>query len=174
MSGGEIILENIPGYNFMNYYDRMSYEANYRSSEMRISMELQKALEAIRNSTLDEAEDAAFYKYLISIVPNEESKMIIEQIRDDEKKHGILLREVYYDLTGIEIPSNNMQSDKQFNMTYVDGLKQAFSNELKAMEKYRTILKSMESRKNYDKIFEIMTDEIKHAIKYSYLLQIAK
>ena len=92
----------------------------------------------------------------------------------DEKKHGILLREVYYDLTGIEIPSNNMQSDKQFNMTYIDGLKQAFSNELKAMEKYRTILKSMESRKNYDKIFEIMTDEIKHAIKYSYLLQIAK
>ena len=67
-----------------------------------------------------------------------------------------------------------MQSDKQFNMTYIDGLKQAFSNELKAMEKYRTILKSMESRKNYDKIFEIMTDEMKHAIKYSYLLQIAK
>ena len=100
--------------------------------------------------------------------------MIIEQIRDDEKKHRILLREVYYDLTGIEIPSNNMQSDKQFNMTYIDGLKQAFSNELKAMEKYRTILKSMESRKNYDKIFEIMTDEMKHAIKYSYLLQIAK
>lgn len=100
--------------------------------------------------------------------------MIIEQIRDDEKKHGILLRGVYYDLTGIEIPSNNMQSDKQFNMTYIDGLKQAFSNELKAMEKYRTILKSMESRKNYDKIFEIMTDEMKHAIKYSYLLQIAK
>lgn len=74
MSGGEIILENIPGYNFMNYYDRMSYEANYRSSEMRISMELQKALEAIRNSTLDEADDASFYKYLISIAPNEESK----------------------------------------------------------------------------------------------------
>ena len=174
-------MENIPGYNFMNYYDRMrSYEANYRSSEMRISMELQKALEAIRNSTLDEAEDAAFYKYLISIVPNEESKMIIEQIRDDEKKHGILLREVYYDLTGIEIPSNNMQSDKQFNMTYINvyfgegSAKTAFSNELKAMEKYRTILKSMESRKNYDKIFEIMTDEMKHAIKYSYLLQIAK
>nr|WP_318001225.1 hypothetical protein [uncultured Faecalibacillus sp.] len=70
---------------------------------------------------------------------------------------------------------------KTFNYSYPvkvyfgkGSAKEAFSNELKAMEKYRTILKSMESRKNYDKIFEIMTDEIKHAIKYSYLLQIAK
>ena len=174
MSGGEIILENIPGYNFMNYYGKMGYEPNYRNSEMRISMQLQKALESIRNSTLDEAEDEVFYKYIMSIAPNEESKMIIGQIRDDENKHKILLREVYYNLTGIELPSSNMQSDKQFDMNYIDGIKQAFFNELKALEKYRTILSAMEARKNYDKIFEIMTDEMKHAIKYSYLLQISR
>ena len=89
-------MENIPGYNFMNYYDRMSYEANYRSSEMRISMELQKALEAIRNSTLDEAEDAAFYKYLISIIPNCKNGTLVNTFTDIvEKDDKIICKSKY-------------------------------------------------------------------------------
>ena len=140
------------------------------SGEIRVAEELKKALESIRNSTLNEAEDDAFYKYLISIAPDEEAKEFINKIKEDEEKHEILLREVYYDLTGLQIPKNSMVSQTQFNISFLEGLKNAFKGEISAMERYRTILKAMDKRQNYDKIFEIMTDEMKHATKYNYLI----
>ena len=43
-------------------------------------------------------------------------------------------------------------------------------DELKAFEKYRKVLANMTDKDNYNKMFEIMSDEMKHAIKYNYLI----
>lgn len=152
------------------YKNKEEDNLRFSSGEKKILDNLKKSLESIRNSTLNEAEDEAFYTYLISIAPDNESKEFIQKIKEDEEKHGVLLREVYYDLTGIRIPQSTIQSDENLNSNFLEGLKKAFKGEIAAMEKYRTILQSMEKRQNYDKIFEIMTDEMKHAMKYNYLI----
>ncbi len=38
------------------------------------------------------------------------------------------------------------------------------------MEKYREIRKGLPNRYHRDMVFEILTDEIKHAIKYNYII----
>lgn len=165
-------MENSFNFGLLDMYQLGEHSQYLRcaSGELRVAEELKKALESIRNSTLNEAEDDAFYKYLISIAPDEEAREFINKIREDEEKHGVLLREVYYDLTGIQIPKNNIPSQTQLSVSFLEGLKNAFKGEITAMERYRTILKSMSKRQNYDKIFEIMTDEMKHATKYNYLI----
>lgn len=130
---------------------------------------LNTAVNMIRNSVADETEDAAMYEALIKLAPNEEAKEIISDIRDDEKIHNMLLREIFTELTGVILPPNTGVSNYE-KTTYIDGIKEAFMGELKAVEKYREILTYMPSKELYNKIFYIMTDEMKHAMKYNYLI----
>lgn len=163
-------MDNEFKFGLIDLYKSKEDNSRFSSSEKVITDDLKKALESIRNSTLNEAEDDAFYTYLISIAPDEEAKEFIQKIKEDEEKHGKLLRDVYYDITGIRLPSNMVNTKEEFNFNFLEGLKKAFIGEIEAMERYRTILKSMTKRQNYDKIFEIMTDEMKHATKYNYLI----
>lgn len=127
------------------------------------------AVNMIRNSVADEAEDAAMYDALINIAPNEDAKEIITSIRDDEKIHNRLLREIFTELTGVVLPQSTGNANYE-KTTYLDGIKKAFMGELKAVEKYREILTYMPTKELYNKILYIMTDEMKHATKYNYLI----
>ena len=130
---------------------------------------LNTAVNMIRDSVADEAEDAAMYNALINMAPNEEAKEIITNIRDDEKVHNKLLREIFTELTGVILPPATSTANYE-KTTYLDGIKKALMGELKAVEKYREILSYMPSKELYNKILYIMTDEMKHAIKYNYLI----
>ena len=66
-----------------------------------------QAIELIRKSIGDERNDELFYDRLIEQAPTEKEKSIIQDIRDNEKKHNMILREVYYDFTG-QVLQNNM------------------------------------------------------------------
>ena len=134
-----------------------------------IEYNLNAAVTMVKNSVADEAEDAAMYEALINIASTEEAKEIIASIRDDEKIHNKLLREIFTELTGVVLP-NNMETSNYPKITYIDGIKKAFMGELKAVEKYREILAYMPNKELYNKILYIMTDEMKHAIKYNYLI----
>ena len=108
-------------------------------------------------------------KQKINIAPTEEAKEIIKSIRDDEKIHNKILREVFTKLTGVVLP--NMTDTANYpKITYIDGIKKAFMGELKAVEKYREILTYLPNKELYNKILYIMTDEMKHAIQYNYLI----
>ncbi len=130
---------------------------------------LNTAVTMVKNSISDEAEDAAMYEVLINMAPTEEAKEIITNIRDDEKIHNRILREVFTELTGVVLP-NLPETTNYPKITYIDGIKKAFMGELKAVEKYREILTYMPNKELYNKILYIMTDEMKHAIKYNYLI----
>jgi hypothetical protein len=62
------------------------------------------ALRLIVESVQSEREDELFYDYLLSLAPTEEQREIIASIRDDERKHNKMFREIYYELTGLDIP----------------------------------------------------------------------
>lgn len=60
--------------------------------------------------------------------------------------------------------SNNSSTE------YLRNLQKALFGELSAVEKYRDIMAVMPDRRKYAMLMEILTDEIKHAIKYNFLI----
>ena len=134
-----------------------------------------QAIELIRKSIGDERNDELFYDRLIEQAPTEKEKSIIQDIRDNEKKHNMILREVYYDFTGqmLQNNMNMMQENMQNNLSYTENLEKALFGELEAVNKYRKILSAMPQGKCYTLIMSTMTDELRHSAKYNYLIHMA-
>ncbi|WP_438444964.1 WG repeat-containing protein [Gorillibacterium sp. sgz5001074] len=130
---------------------------------------LQEALVLVRKAIAGEREDELFYDYLISEAPTAEAKEIIGRIRDDERKHRRMYREIYRVLTGQPAPAGEGEEFEK-PASYPEGLRKAFFGELAAMERYRDIRAGMPNRVFRDMVFEILTDELKHAQLYQYLM----
>jgi len=137
---------------------------------------LSKSIENVKSYIQNENEDAIFYDTLIKLAPNEEQKKIIENIRDDEKIHAQIFRKIFTQLTGVVLPmaNPNMNKIENDNMSYMDGLKKAFFGELEAVKKYRETMAYMPNKPLYDMFMFILTDEMRHADKYNYLISINK
>lgn len=129
---------------------------------------LQKSLALMFEAVQGEKEDRLFYEYLISVAPTQEDKEIISSIRDDEIRHNLMFKKMYKDFTGQEVMDVTAEGFKK-PASYIDGIQQALFGELKAVEKYREIRKGLPDRQNRDAVFEILTDELKHAAKYNFL-----
>ncbi|MGG3451738.1 ferritin-like domain-containing protein [Domibacillus aminovorans] len=158
---------NYPYAGYMPYQGTMVQKPDYTQPC------LQTALQLVIESVQGEREDELFYQYLISIAPTQDEKEIIASIRDDEKKHNQMFRNIYRDFTGQEIGSlNEEQFEKPAN--YIDGIKKALFGELKAVEKYRRIKQCLPEGIYQHMLFEIITDELKHATKYNYLFTLNK
>ncbi|WP_195573880.1 ferritin-like domain-containing protein [Paenibacillus sp. 1001270B_150601_E10] len=134
---------------------------------------LQTAIQHTAEAVQGEREDELFYQYLISVAPTQEQKDIIASIRDDERKHNQMFRQIYRDFTGQELqPSNGETFTKP--ESYIKGIQQALFGELKAVERYRVIWQCLPEGKYRDMLFEIITDELKHASKYNFLFTLNK
>lgn len=128
----------------------------------------QKSLALMFEAVQGEKEDRLFYEYLISIASTQADKEIIASIRDDEIRHNLMFKKMYKDFTGQDIMDVTEEGFKK-PASYVDGIQQALFGELKAVEKYREIRKGLPDRHNRDLVFEILTDELKHAANYNFL-----
>lgn len=135
---------------------------------------LSKSIEHVKEYIMDEINDANFYNKLIALAPNEEQKKIIEDIRDDEKIHTQIFRKIFTELTGVVLPTSNQMPQEMMkeNFSYKEGLKKALFGELDAVKKYRETMAYMPSKDLADMIMYVMTDEIRHANKYNYLISI--
>lgn len=126
------------------------------------------ALRLIVESVQSEREDELFYDYLLGLAPTEEQRNIITSIRDDERKHNRMFREIYYQLTGQDIPPAP-EAPFQPPASYLAGIRKALFGELNAVERYRQILFGMSFLPFRNMVTEIYTDELKHASKWNYL-----
>ncbi|WML44855.1 ferritin-like domain-containing protein [Neobacillus sp. PS3-40] len=152
----------------MNSYISGENDNTNEDSNNDFNRNLKQAIILIEEAVQGEREDQLFYEYLITQAPTQEEKDIIASIRDDEVKHNKLFRQLYKELTGKEVKSKNGEEFAQPG-SYLDGIKQALFGELKAVEKYRTIYQGLNRQHHRDVLFEIITDEIKHASKYNFL-----
>ena len=59
-------------------------------------------------------------------------------------------------------------------LSYKENLEKALFGELDAVVKYRKILGTMPSGNSYTLLMSIMTDELRHASKYNFLIHNAK
>lgn len=129
---------------------------------------LASSLEGIKAAVQGEKEDELFYDYLISVAPTDDEKKIIASIRDDERYHNKMFRQIYNNITGIDVL---IKDDEEFAKptSYLEGIKKALFGELGAVERYREIRRGLPSTMYRDILFNIITDEIKHSAKYNYL-----
>ena len=164
-------------YNMYNQYYGFG-ETNYRNNEIQSNDEeiitLNQAIGLIRQSVTNEKEDENFYNTLINQAPTEKEKNIIKSIRDDERKHNSILRKLYYEFTGQILPVDTLTEENNNNMDYKANLEKALFGELDAVVKYRKIMGTMPSGKSYTLLMSIMTDELRHANKYNFLIHNAK
>lgn len=171
-----------PDFNLYNQNYGMP-EFNYRSAEpMQGSAQvnnpeiitLNQAINLIRKSIANEREDEMFYETIIRQAPTEKEKNILRSIRDDERRHNQILRKLYYEFTGQMAPPDQTLEDESSNSDYKANLEKALFGELEAVVKYRKILGTMPSGDPYTFIMSIMTDELRHANKYNFLIHNAK
>lgn len=129
---------------------------------------LDKAVEGLLNLIKNEKEDEFFYTNLIEMAPDY-AKDTISSIRDDETRHNEILRFVYSNITG-EVAKNSDENVQIQEMTYAEGLEKAFFDEIAAVKKYRRIMGAMPNTKLHTLLMSIMTDELRHASLYNYLI----
>ena len=129
---------------------------------------LNDALSLIQQAVAGENEDRMFYGYLIENAPSEEDKQIIKGIQENEISHYGWFRQIYKQLTGKPVPK---LPDEKFTppASYCEGLGKALLGEQNAVSKYRRILYAMQDRVHINMLTQIITDEIRHGILYSYL-----
>ena len=159
---------------YNNYYSLKNYgvrQENGTSYDDEL-ISLAQAIDLIRISIMDEKKDESFYSLIMEQAPTEEEKNIIMSIRDNERKHNSILRNLYYNFTGQMIPMDYSQMGVESgnDMSYTQNLEKALFGELDAVEKYRRILGTMPSGDSYTLIMSILTDELRHASKYNYLI----
>ena len=172
-----------PNYNMYDLYydyDNLGYrdDYNYINNSPKIYddeiITLNKAIELIRQSVKDEKEDELFYNNLLKQAPTEKEKEIITSIRDDERKHNKILRDLYYNFTGQMIGTDMSMPSIDETLSYKENLEKALFGELNAVAKYRKIMGTMPSGDSYTLLMSIMTDELRHASKYNFLIHNAK
>jgi rubrerythrin len=110
-----------------------------------------------------------FYDALIRMAPDSTQAAIITSIRNDERGHNQMFRQMYKDLTGQEITGVSSESPETVS-SYLGGLQKAFQGELAAVEKYRKIWFGLPYGIYKDTVWGIILDEQKHADKYNNLI----
>ena len=130
---------------------------------------LKRSLEGIKAAVQGEKEDELFYDYLISVAPTNDEKQIITSIRDDERYHNKTFKQIYNNITGIDVMISDDEEEFVKPASYLEGIKKALFGELGAVERYREIRRGLPSTMYRDILFNIITDEIKHSAKYNYL-----
>ncbi|MFF2091175.1 ferritin-like domain-containing protein [Paenibacillus sp. NPDC058174] len=128
-----------------------------------------EALQMIKEAVQDERNDELFYDELINLAPSQEQVAIIESIRNDERGHNQMYREMYRALAGQEITGISSEQYERVH-SYIEGLQRALMGELGAVEKYRRIWFGLPVGIYKDTVFGIILDELKHAAKYNYLI----
>lgn len=134
-----------------------------------------RSVKLIRESIEGEQYDALFYEWLINNIPTDiltqqQSKSIrdtITSIRDDELSHNKMFKEMYKQITGEDV----VPAEEEFVApdTFINGIIMALNGELNAVKKYRQIMSGIPNLYYRDKIFNILTDELRHANLYNYI-----
>ncbi|UZJ78703.1 ferritin-like domain-containing protein [Fictibacillus sp. KU28468] len=127
----------------------------------------QQLLNILMSSIIGEATAIDFYTRLANEAPNEYSKNVLLNAAKDEKTHLQLFTRLYTSLTGKQ-PNYKIRPVKITN--FRQSLFEAYEDELSDYEKYRNAYLFTQDPTIRDTFFRPYTDEIKHATRFSFLL----
>lgn len=139
----------------------------------RVDSAYQNALLLMKYSVQGEPNRELFYDELIKYAPSDAQRNIIISIRDDERLHMKIFRQIYLSLTGEQITGISNEEYKQPN-SFVEGIQHALFGELTAVEKYREIWTQLPQGQHKDNVMGIIIDKLKHASIYNYFYTLNK
>ncbi|MFD3447734.1 ferritin family protein [Microbacteriaceae bacterium 4G12] len=117
-------------------------------------------LDKLKKSIDDEYEAAVFYGQLQKQTQNPFFQKLLEEIKNDEKKHFQLFQQLHKQLTGTFYEN---KKEKKEVPAFDKGIEDALLDELLASEEYREMLFEMPTSQAYYPLFTAMTDEMRHA-----------
>ena len=124
-------------------------------------------LDLLREAMTDEATDMRYYEKLSWLVSKDEDREVVRHVQADEKKHLQMLIDIYRNLTE-EVPTviaNEFEIGHDLRAEF----EKRVLEELEGMEFYRKLYLSHKSAELRDAFFEMLTDELEHAVKMQYL-----
>ncbi|MDQ0187239.1 ferritin-like domain-containing protein [Cytobacillus kochii] len=107
------------------------------------------------------------YKKLQQLAPNEKTRTIIKEIRQDEKKHFRIFNEIYRQLTGHE---HSPQLTDQCPNSYQTGLDYSFNDEQQTVDFYLEIADKTSDPYIKEQFNRAAKDEQNHAVWFVYLM----
>lgn len=123
----------------------------------------------ILESIVDEREAGRMYDDLARMATRKHDKWQLTSIANDEKKHERMFKDIYRMLF-----KNNPRIEEKYYKPpgeYLKGLELAMMDEIKAVEMYRVIMRGLPYEREYqDMMYEIITDEQKHADKLGHII----
>lgn len=167
-------------YNFQTFGNNLNMPSNIPwpldFQDKSTQYNLNKLIASVKESVGNEAEDEMEYNNMAKLAPNDEQKNVINYIKENEITHNKIFRKIFTELTGVVLPLANttITPESKPQLSYTELLKNAMFGEFKAVERYREMLAYAPNTEIYNMIMYVMTDEINHAIKYSYLLMLNK
>lgn len=131
-------------------------------------------LRSLGESIQDESTAVSFYTDLLQMACSqglpEIATRFIRHAIEDEQKHLRKLSTLYWAVTGVGLRTEPRRVEHR-NLT--DGLQQAMEDEYKAFEEYRALYLAQNDEQLRNLFFQLMTDELEHATRFQYVLQIA-
>ncbi len=116
----------------------------------------------------DQAFAVRWYEALLSETSNPLHQRWIRHAYEDEKKHLHMFSSLYQRMTGQMHPIRGAEAVKG---DYKTQILHALEEELKASEAYRTMYLNTTIPELRDTLFEAMTDEMEHAMRFSFIYQ---
>src|SRR4051794_371942 len=110
-------MEDHSMYGVFPYWHRPEFQMEWTST-------LGQAIKLIEQSVQGERNDELFYDELIRMAPSVEEANIITSIRNDERSHHRMFRQIYKALTSYDIPASNKEPYVKTD-SYVNGLQRA-------------------------------------------------
>jgi len=121
----------------------------------------------------DERHDRVKYKRMMEMTTDPMVKKQIKFAYDDEGKHYKMFNQIYYALTGkqVDIP---LPTDIEKYDTLMEAVQSSIEGENEAVDLYRQIFSLMTNKQMRDMVYEIITDEQEHAMRFIYLYAMLK
>ncbi len=144
-----------------------------------------QAMNLMRNLILGWKEKDSFYENLVTNAPCEKTRRVINDMREDAKNNVNCLRDLYFDLTGQFVQENfnntcmECAANEQENMTredcnnYKDNLEKGLFDSLEAVNNSRRIMSVMPCGKPRTILMAVLTDDLKNASRFNYLIHMA-
>lgn len=129
-----------------------------------------KFLDDTLKAIFDERKAQLFYRALLAMATTPFQKRNIQHALDDEIKHEKMLTRIYHTLTGQAppVPYPTMANVGAIP-DLATGLQMALEDELEAAEHYRDMFRMTTVLWLRDELFELQTDEMEHATRFSFL-----
>lgn len=134
-----------------------------------VGRERQGLVPLVEQFMRDEASAAVFYAQLADQVQDAAVRDYIRHAMEDEQKHYRMLGDLYRQLTG---RTYEARPEPPAVPDLLTGLKRAMDDEYEAMEQYRDVYLKSRDQNIRNLFFELMTDELEHATRFNYALQV--